>query len=90
MPFEWDQQKALSNVQKHRVRFADAVAVFDDPKALTIDDPVEEEQRFATVGLDTLARVLVVVYTWRGDSIRIISARKATRRERAEYLKSES
>jgi len=83
--FEWDRQKANSNLRKHGVDFADATMVFYDEQAITIRDDVLEEGRFITLGTDALARVLVVVYTWRGDRIRIISARKATRRERHRY-----
>jgi hypothetical protein len=59
--------------------------VFYDELAVTIRDDAIEEERFITLGMDALARVLVVVYTWRGDRIRMISARKATRRERHRY-----
>lgn len=86
MRYEWDAAKARANVLKHRVRFSDAVEIFSDDRALTIDDPHPDEPRFVSVGMDALARVLVVVYTWRGDAIRLISARKATRSERDRYL----
>jgi uncharacterized protein len=66
-------------------RYADAVGVFEDPNAATIDDPHPNEERYVTLGLDFLGRVLVVSWTLRGDSIRIISARKATRSELAAY-----
>jgi uncharacterized protein len=89
MRFEWDPTKADANLAKHGVRFADAVAVFGDERALTIGDPHPNEERFITLGMDGLARVLVVVYTWRGDVIRLISARKATRAERAQYAEGE-
>lgn len=72
-------------LQKHGVDFADVVAVFEDLNALTIEDESEVERRFLTVGLDALGRVLVVSYTWRGERIRVISARKATGRERSQY-----
>ncbi len=86
MNFQWDPDKAEKNLKKHRVDFADAVAVFEDEMALTIEDPdAEGEPRFVTVGRDTLSRVLTVVYPWRGQDIRIISARKATKRERQSY-----
>lgn len=84
--FEWDSPKAASNRRKHRVDFADAVGVFEDPRALTIDDEHPAEARFVTIGLDSLARVLVVCWTGRSSSIRLISARKATPAERAQYL----
>lgn len=84
--FEWDPVKAASNAVKHGVEFADAVAVFDDGSAVTIaDDDAEDEERWITIGVDAFQRLLVVVYTWRGTKIRLISARKATRREQANY-----
>ena len=83
--FEWDPAKAASNLRKHRIDFADAVTVFDDELAITIPDPDSEEERFVTTGADAVCRLLVVVYTWREDRIRIISARRATRRERRAY-----
>lgn len=83
--FEWDRRKAAENLRKHGVDFADAVGVFSDPLALTVPDNYPREQRFVTIGTDTLGQLLVVVYTWRGDRIRPISARKATRRERRQY-----
>jgi uncharacterized DUF497 family protein len=70
---------------KHRVSFADTVAVFEDPRAMTTDDPHPSEKRFVTVGLDAMGRVLVVSWTSREPEIRIISARKATRQERRQY-----
>jgi uncharacterized DUF497 family protein len=66
-------------------RFADAVSVFEDENAVTIEDEHESENRFITIGRDILLRILVVVYTFRGHIIRIISARKATARERKIY-----
>ena len=87
MSFQWDPAKARANLRKHRVNFADAVGVFDDPGALTLDDPHPREQRWITLGLDTLGRVLVVCWTSRDDDIRIISARPATRREVRQYQK---
>ena len=82
MDYQWDAGKAKTNVNKHGVAFADAVGVFDDPRALTIEDPdSEKEQRFLSLGMDCLGRILVVAYTYRGDDIRLISARKATQRE---------
>ena len=86
MAFEWDEVKARSNYRKHGVYFADAVTVFDDDEAITIrDDDSDEEERFVTIGRDAFARLLVVVYTWRGANIRVISARQATRREMKGY-----
>jgi len=83
--YEWDPRKAASNLRKHDVDFADAATVFEDELAVTIDDDNPEEKRFVTIGMDALARVLVVVYTWRGDIIRIISARAAGPEERRQY-----
>jgi uncharacterized protein len=85
MNFEWDHKKAERNLKKHRVDFADAVSIFDDLNAITLEDLHEQEPRFISIALDCFARVLVVVYTWRGDIIRIISARKATKREQRQY-----
>jgi uncharacterized DUF497 family protein len=85
MNFEWDSGKAESNVVRHGIDFADASTVLYDDKALTSLDEYVFEERYVTIGADALGRVLVVVYTWRGDNVRIISARKATARERAQY-----
>ncbi len=85
MDFQWSENKAEANIVNHKIDFVDAVGVFEDLNALTIDDPHPYEQRFLTIGLDFLSRVLVVSYTWRNDSIRIISARKATKKERRQY-----
>lgn len=86
MNYEWDPNKARSNLRKHGVSFADAVAVFADARSLTIPDEHPDEERFITMGVDAFDRVLVVAYTYRGETIRIISARKATARERIQYL----
>ena len=85
MNYEWDPNKAKSNYKKHGVKFADAVGVFEDENAITIEDDHEKEVRFITIGMDFLSRILVVVYTFRDIVIRIISARKATPRERKMY-----
>ena len=83
---EWDPRKAVANRRKHGVRFSDAEAVLFDPVALTRDDPdAIGEARFVSVGVDVAGRVLVLVYTYREDRVRIVSARKATRKERAQY-----
>ena len=65
--------------------FAEAVTVFGDDLAITVEDSIPEEERFVTIGADALGRILVVVYTWRGEDIRLISARKATKDESREY-----
>jgi len=83
--FEWDSQKAISNLKKHGVDFAEAVAVLEDEMAITIPDNYPDEERFITIGMDSLGRILVVVYTWRETRIRIISARKATAKEIRQY-----
>lgn len=85
MTYQWDNDKAAANLRKHGIDFADAVSVFADDLAITIPDERFDEERFITVGMDAFGRVLVVVYTWRGDEIRVISARQATRREREQY-----
>jgi uncharacterized DUF497 family protein len=83
---EFDPSKAASNVRKHGVGFADAEQALRDPLAVTIEDPdAESEQRFVTLGMDSLGRVLVVVYTLRGERVRLISARKASRGESEQY-----
>jgi uncharacterized protein len=84
--FVWDQAKAIANLRKHGVDFADAVLVFEDEFALTLSDPHSEgEERFVTLGQDPSSRLLVVVYSWRAERIRIISARPATGNERRRY-----
>lgn len=85
MEVEWDRRKAASNRRKHGVDFADAVTVLYDALALTIKDDTAEEERFITMGADALGHVLVVAYTWRGERLRLISARKATPTERRQY-----
>jgi len=82
---EWDPKKAASNLRKHAIDFADAVTALDDERAVTIEASDSDERRFLTLGLDAMAGILVVVYSWRGENIRIISARKATPAERAQY-----
>ncbi len=86
MAIEWDRRKAASNLQKHGVDFADAVTALEDERALTVQDPLSSgETRFITIGIDGMGRVLTVVYTWRGDNVRLISAPQATRREQGQY-----
>jgi uncharacterized protein len=86
--FEWDPEKAKVNWAKHGARFSDAATIFDDPLAITIEEQDRNgEERSITVGMDALGRLLVVVYVFRGDKIRIISARGANEYERAEYEK---
>jgi uncharacterized protein len=85
--FEWDENKARSNIQKHGISFAEATTVFDVPYYLTFDDPLHsvEELRFLSIGYSIKQRLLVVVYTERNYNIRIISARLATKNERSLY-----
>lgn len=85
---EWDRDKAEANRSKHGVDFADAATVLSDDFALTRRDDNPAEERFATVGMDALGRVLVVIFTWRGEEMRLISARRATASERKQYEKN--
>jgi uncharacterized DUF497 family protein len=86
---EWDPAKARANFTKHGVRFADAVTALEDDSAVTIRDLSSvDEERWVTMGLDASGRLLVVVYTWRGERVRLISAREATPRERRQYEES--
>jgi hypothetical protein len=87
MNFEWDPVKARQNHRKHRVLFEEAATVFGDPSALTYPDPDHSttEQRFITVGRSSAGRVLMIAHTDRDGNVRIISARKATQRERNHY-----
>ncbi len=87
MDYEWDEVKAQANRSNHGIDFADAATVFEDNLALTALDDAPDEERFVTLAMDAMGRLLVVVFTWRGDRIRIISARKATRSERRDYEK---
>jgi uncharacterized protein len=86
--YEWDDDKADANLRKHGVDFADAALVLEDELALTSRDLYSEnEERYVTIGRDPYGRLLVVVYTWRGESLRLISAREANSRERRYYEK---
>lgn len=87
MNFEWDPNKAAANLEKHGVSFEEASTAFGDPLSLTVGDPghSDDEQRFILLGLSFQGRLLVVAHTDRGDVVRIISARLATRRERRDY-----
>jgi uncharacterized protein len=83
---EFDPAKARANLHKHKVSFAHAEQALRDSLALTIEDPdSQEEQRFVTLGMDALGRLLVVVHTPRGDKTRLISARKASKGESEQY-----
>jgi len=86
MDYQWDPEKADLNYKKHGIDFADAVGIFQDEWALTIkQEIVKNEQRFASAGTDFLGRIVVAVYIYRGDDIRLISARPATKSERNVY-----
>jgi uncharacterized DUF497 family protein len=87
MDFEWDGAKAESNERKHGVAFSEAMTVFADPLSITAFDPLhpDREDRFLTMGTSIEGVLLVVSHVDRGDVVRIISAREATRREREDY-----
>ena len=86
MRFRPHPAKAASNLKKHGVSFADAEGVLQDPLAVTVEDPdAEGEQRFISIGLGSAGELLVVVWTERDDECRVISARRATRKERKQY-----
>lgn len=90
--FEWDPQKAAANLRAHRISFAEAATVLEDAFALTREDPdAVDEQRFVTLGLSDEAKLLVVVYAYREpDRLRVISAWKASNRQRELYEKGRS
>jgi uncharacterized protein len=85
--FEWDPRKAKANRAKHGISFQEAVTVFGDPFGCITDDPrhSETEERYVLLGQSARRRLLAVMFTERGEAIRLFSARKATRRERREY-----
>jgi len=87
MDFEWDSQKADINNKKHGVSFDEASTVFGDYLSLTYPDSEHsiQEERYIIIGLSSNNRILVMSHTQRGESIRIISARQATKRERDFY-----
>jgi uncharacterized DUF497 family protein len=90
MRFEWDPVKARANYAKHGISFEEATTVFGDPLSMTIFDPLhsEREDRFVTMGTSTQLNLLAVVHAERDDdSIRLISARRATRAEGRQYEK---
>ncbi len=90
LTFEWDKKKAASNFRKHRVSFEEAATAFGDRLSVTIADPdySRGEDRFILVGLSASGRLLVVAHAERSDTIRIISARLATRGEKVKYEES--
>jgi uncharacterized protein len=85
--FDWEIRKAESNYKKHGVRFSECLPVFQDDYAITVIDAESEpsETRFVTIGVGVKGRVLVVIYTYRGANIRIISSRLAEPHERTQY-----
>jgi hypothetical protein len=86
MEFEWGEDKRQTNIDKHGVDFTDAIHVFFDSNALDEEDTRDfGEQRYRTIGITKEGIVLFVAYTWRGSTIRIISARRANRNERSKY-----
>lgn len=91
LSFEWDENKARTNLARHGVSFEDASTVFGDPMSITIPDPAhsQAEDRWIILGHSQQGRLLVVVHTERGDNLRIISARPASRRERKQYEESQ-
>lgn len=87
LSFEWDEEKATANLNKHGVTFEEAKTIFGDPLAITIPDPEHsaDEDRYVEIGTSANGELLVVVYAERGSSIRIISCRRAARSERKSY-----
>ncbi len=91
MHFEWDPRKAASNLSKHSISFDEAVTVFNDPMFITVmdDEHSEDEERYITVGLSNASLLLMVAHTDRNGLIRIISARRATKKEEDFYAQAE-
>ena len=85
--FEWDAEKARQNVDKHGISFEEAVTAFGDPLSLTVSDPdlSDSEERQLLLGMSRRSRLVVVAFTERGDRLRIITARRASRREKRKY-----
>jgi uncharacterized DUF497 family protein len=85
--FEWDEEKAAGNHEKHGVSFADAATVFDDPLYVDFYDPdhSSQEHRYLIIGMSQEGRLLIVSYTERDDVVRLISAREVTSTERKAY-----
>jgi uncharacterized DUF497 family protein len=85
--FEWDDEKAESNLKKHGVGFEEAATIFNDPNIATISDPdhSEDEERYVSVGKSFIERLLTVIHAFRKERIRLISARKATKAEKKKY-----
>ena len=87
LTFAWDSRKALSNLQKHKIAFAEATTIFGDSFTITIPDPdhSELEERFVSIGVSNQGRLIVVVHTEKRSHLRLISAREASRAERKFY-----
>lgn len=87
LTFEWDEEKAEANLRNHGVSFDESRAVFGDPLAVTVPDPLhsQSEKRFVEVGCSSSGQILVVCYAERGSNVRLISSRRATRAERRTY-----
>ena len=85
--FEWDEEKARSNLKKHGVSFDEAATIFNDPQIATISDPdhSKDEERYVSIGKSVIRRLLSVIHTYRKERIRLISARKATKAEKKNY-----
>jgi uncharacterized DUF497 family protein len=86
--FEWDNSKAKRNISKHKVSFEEASTIFGDPLSITIIDPIHastSEMRFVTIGQSYRGKILLVVHCDRGETVRLISARAATQKEREHY-----
>lgn len=87
MKFEWDLKKAQLNLKKHGVSFQEAATIFGDPLSVTFPDPDHSvgESRYVTIGMSQFERLIVIAHTDRGERVRLISARRATRRETRFY-----
>ncbi|NES20276.1 MAG: BrnT family toxin [Symploca sp. SIO3E6] len=87
MDFEWNLEKAALNLKKHDVSFQEASTVFNDPLSVTFPDPDHSigESRYVIIGMSKLGQLLIVAHTDREDKVRIISARKTTRKEKQFY-----
>jgi hypothetical protein len=85
--FEWDDEKAQSNLKKHGVSFVEAATIFNDPRLATISDPdhSDDEERYVSIGTSVIMRLLSVIHTFRKERHRLISARKATKAEKDRY-----
>ena len=92
LTFEWDEEKAKENFTNHQVSFHEGATIFHDPYIATMHDPdhSEDEDRYLSLGFSSQGRLLVVSYTEREGNIRLISCRKATRREQKRYEKEYS